>query len=142
MSTAVDTSGQATLSALEKVIPFTDIFLYDIKAVSESVHERCTAVSNKRILENLKYLSERGCAVEVRIPYVPGYNSGEISAIADLLAEIKTLTKVRVLPYHSYASSKYSALGMEHSLPESLPTEQELEAARAILRSRGINVME
>ena len=55
--TAVDTCGFVSRNALDKVIPYTDVFLYDIKAYDEDIHIRCTGVSNKQILENLKYLS-------------------------------------------------------------------------------------
>ena len=52
--TAVDTCGFAPEEALDKVLPFTDTFLYDIKAYDEDVHIRCTGRSNLQILENLK----------------------------------------------------------------------------------------
>jgi len=132
VSTAVDTCGYVSGETLDKVIPFTDIFLYDIKAIDEDVHIACTGHSNKKILENIKYLDEKGCKIEVRIPYVPNYNSGQIEKIADLLSEIKNLTKVRILPYHNFAESKYKALGMESTLPEIIPTDEKIKSAEKI----------
>ena len=58
--TAVDTCGYVSREALDKVIPYTDVFLYDIKAADESVHIKCTGVSNRRIIENLRYLDSLG----------------------------------------------------------------------------------
>ena len=52
INTAVDTCGFVPKVALEKIAPFTDMFLYDIKALDEHVHIRCTGKSNKLILEN------------------------------------------------------------------------------------------
>ena len=126
INTAVDTSGYATRDALLKVIPYTDTFLYDIKAYSPEVHGRCTGVSNEIILDNLLYLNSIGADVEIRIPVVPGFNDGEIEDIARFLAPLKSVKKIRILPYHNYARSKYDALSISSLLPERLPTSEEI----------------
>jgi pyruvate formate lyase activating enzyme len=133
--TAVDTCGFASRAALDKVIPYTDVFLYDVKAYDEDVHIKCTGVSNKQILENLIYLDSIGKDIEIRIPYVPDYNDGQIEKIARFLAPLKGITKIRVLPYHNYAGSKYEALNMANTLPGRLPTDEELEAARNLIKN-------
>lgn len=121
-------------------MPYTDIFLYDIKAYDEDVHIKCTGQSNKIILENLKYLDECGKKTEIRIPYVPGYNDDQIEKIAQFLSELKNVTKVRVLSYHNYAGSKYTSLGMANNLPKALPQEEDIEKANVTLKEYGINV--
>ena len=115
--------------AFDKVLPYTDTFLYDIKAIDEDVHIKCTGKSNKRILENIKYLDENGCKIEVRIPFVPRYNDGEIQKIADFLSTLKNKVKVRILPYHSFAASKYEALEKDNTLPDILPDEKAVKYA-------------
>ena len=140
--TAVDTCGFVPRSALDQVIPYTDIFLYDIKAIDEEVHRRCTGQTNGLILENLNYLDSRGCAIEVRIPFVPGYNDSELPAMAEVLATLKNLTGVRVLAYHNFAGSKYEALHMQNTLPSQLPTQEALAEAKQILIAKGIVVLE
>ena len=142
ISTAVDTCGFVPRSALDKVMPNTDIFLYDVKAMSPDAHIRCTERDNAIIVDNIRYLASRGARIEVRIPFVPEYNDSEIEAIADLLENVPTLTAVRVLPYHNYAGSKYSALDMENKSPDRLPTDEELARAKEILRARGIAIKE
>ena len=136
--TAVDTSGYVPRGSIDKVAPFTDIFLYDIKAYSEDVHIKCTGHPNALILDNLKYIDSLGKKIEIRIPFVPNYNDEEIEAIAELLKSLNNVTRVKLLPYHSYAASKYSALGMPCTLPERIPVEEELEAARGIIRAAGL----
>ena len=133
IQTAVDTCGFVPREALDKVLPYTDTFLYDLKAFDEDVHIRCTERSNQQILENLKYLDEQGKNIEIRIPFVPDYNDGEIEKIAHFLAPMKQIVRVRILPYHNYAGSKYQALGMEHTLPERLPTEEEIQHAKRVM---------
>jgi pyruvate formate lyase activating enzyme len=129
--TAVDTSGLTTRAVLERVTPYTGVFLYDIKAIDEEEHKKCTGVSNRAILDNLLYLDKMGAKTEIRIPLVPNYNEKEIERIADFLRPLKHVSAVRVLPYHSYAASKYEALGMKNTLPDRVPTEEELLKAKA-----------
>ena len=127
--------------ALDKVMPYTDVFLYDVKAVDSDVHKACTGRDNRQILENLRYIDSCGKKIEVRYPYVPGYNSEEAEKIGELLATLKNLVAVRVLPYHKYAGSKYASLGMESKLPDRMPTDEEVEAARETMRKLGIKVI-
>lgn len=141
ISTAVDTSGFVSKKAIDMVFPFTDVFLYDVKAFDSEIHRKATGRPNGLILENLSYINDLGGSIEIRIPYVPEYNGKEMEKIAEHLSGLKCITKVRVLPYHNYAGSKYSALGMENTLPEILPSDEEIERAAAILESYGIKVI-
>ena len=140
--TAVDTCGYASRQAVEAVMPYTDLFLYDLKAVDEEVHKRCTGVSNRPILENLRYINSCGKAVEIRIPYVPGMNDGEIEGMGGFLKDLSAVKCVKVLPYHGFAASKYEALGMENPLPRTeSPGDEVLAQAVARLRSFGLNAV-
>lgn len=139
--TAVDTSGFVSKSAIDSVLPFTDIFLYDIKAYDSATHKRATGCPNGIILENLKYINDKGGKAEIRIPLVLEYNADEIESIAKFLSTLGCITKVRVLPYHNYAASKYAALALESTLPEHLPTDDEIENAKQTLRAHGLDVV-
>lgn len=127
--TAVDTCGFVSRDAIDKVMPYTDIFLYDLKAFDEDVHIKCTGRSNKIILENMKYIDSCNKKTEIRIPYVPDFNSAEIEKLAEFMDGLKNITAVRVLPYHNYAGSKYESLGLKNNLPEMLPTNDEIKIA-------------
>lgn len=109
--TAVDTAGNVPWKSFEKILPFTDLFLYDIKAFGAELHRKDTGVSNELILENLKNLSGRADII-VRIPVIGGYNDNdeEIRQIADFLKQIK-IFKAELLPYHAMGEHKYTALG-------------------------------
>lgn len=141
INTAVDTCGDVLHEAIDAVLAYTDVFLYDIKALDEKLHLRCIGRSNRQILENLHYLSDKKVPVEIRYPFVPGYNDGEAENIADFLTRFSNITKVRVLPYHNYAGSKYAALGFENTLPAKLPEEASLNTAKACFSKRGIPVV-
>lgn len=95
--------------------------MYDIKALDDDIHIKCTGQSNKIIIDNIKYIDQSGANSEIRIPNIPGYNDGQIDKIKEFVSKFKNVTKVRVLPYHNYAESKYTALGMDNTLPEMPP---------------------
>ena len=131
--TAVDTCGFVPRKAFEKVLPYTDIFLFDIKAMDSGVHKSCTGQENGIILENIRYLDSAGANMEFRVPFVPEKNSAEIPAIGAFLKTFSRRYPVKLLPYHNYAGSKYAALGMENTLPEKLPTAEELANGERLL---------
>lgn len=133
--TAVDTAGNLPWEYFEKIIPFTDLFLYDVKAVNEQLHILETGFSNKTILENLKRLSfEYGGKIIIRIPIIPEFNAffEEIKNIADFLCGIK-YKKVELLPYHRMSEHKYEALNMTFtSYP--LPNMDDVQAYKKIFK--------
>ncbi len=132
INTAIDTCGYVSREAFDKVIPYTDTFLYDIKAIDEEVHIKCTGHSNKIILDNLKYIDSCNKNIEIRIPYVPMFNDGEMEKVSEFLKDIKNVKKVRVLPYHNYAGSKYESLGIVNNLPPKIPTDEEVILAQEL----------
>ena len=110
--TAVDTAGHIPWESFEKIIPDTDLFLYDIKAMNDEIHKEYTGVSNSLILENLARLLKSNVGVWVRVPIIPGVNDSE-----DEMKKIKSFfeangypEKVELLPYHAMGEHKYVAL--------------------------------
>ncbi len=140
--TAIDTCGFVSKEAIDKVIPYTDIFLYDIKAINESVHISATQKSNRIILDNLKYIDSIDKKIEVRIPFVPMINDKELDLIGVTLQSLKNLTKVKILPFHNFAGSKYDAIGMENTMKDiKLPTKLQIQNAVNTLSEYGIKTV-
>ena len=110
---AVDTAGNVPWSRFEAVFGFTDLFLYDIKALDDAVHRKATGVSNRLILQNLHRLNDAGKDIWIRIPLVEGVNDSdeEIKGIIQLLKPLKRVYRVDLLPYHILGSEKYASLG-------------------------------
>lgn len=141
ISVDIDTCGYVKKQIFRDIAPYTDTFLYDIKAIDPEVHKRCTGRDNALILNNLRYLCESGSRVEIRYPYVPGYNDGECEAIGVFLEGLPGITKVKVLGYHNFADGKYDALDMENTLPDVTVLAPDLERPVAILRAHGLNAV-
>lgn len=138
ISVDIDTCGYVKFEVFEKIIPYVDEFLFDLKAIDSEVHKKCTGKENQLILENLKKLDEMGCRIEIRYPYVPGYNDKECEKIGEFLAGLKNTKRIKVLGYHSFAGSKYDALGIENTLPDVKVTRDDVQKAVEILKSYGL----
>ena len=110
--TAVDTAGHIPWADFEKIISYTDLFLYDIKAMNDEIHKEYTGVSNSLILENLAKLLALKSAVWVRVPVIPGVNDTkmEMEKIKSFFETNGYPEKVELLPYHSMGEHKYAAL--------------------------------
>ena len=138
--TAVDTAGCVSFASFEEILPYTDLFLYDIKAFHEQLHIRGTGSSNSLILENLPKLLALGALVDIRIPIIQEYNGTllEMEAIADYLSPLP-VHEIRFLPYHNYGSGKYQSLARQAPRLSS-PDEDFLENAATLFQNRGMPV--
>jgi pyruvate formate lyase activating enzyme len=140
VNTAVDTCGCVEWDCFEKVQPVTDIFLFDFKHSDSSEHMKLTGQGNEKIISNLRRLSESGARIEIRIPLIPGCNDSEsnLRNTGELLGSLN-LEKVKILPYHAMARTKYEALGMPDKMPQKeTPDDIGLQRAVAILQSFGV----
>ena len=123
--TAVETAGNLPFTVFEKVMPYVELFLYDIKAIDPELHKRLTGVSNERILENAEKLTGSANDVIFRMPVVPGYNDNEIGKVSGFAKSLGA--KLELLPYHNMCSVKYAALGRDFKTAEArVPTKDEI----------------
>lgn len=115
LHTAVDTAGAVPFEWFEQIIPYTDLFLYDVKCVSEGLHRWATGVGNRRILGNARRLGEAGACIHVRTPFVEGVNADaeEAGRIADFVAGLPGVERYEPLAYHDYGLGKYELFGKE-----------------------------
>lgn len=150
LHTTIDTSGYAEQQIIEKILPFTDLFLYDLKLMDEKDHIRYTGVSNKTILENLTYLISQAKQIVIRIPVIPGItdtkkNIHEIKKfLLNQMKERKSASplKISLLPYHSIAKNKYARFHLDNKTKhlkdltkESLfPLKKEFEAEGFVVK--------
>lgn len=140
--TVVETSGYAPWPQLEAAAKWTDLFLYDIKLVDEAKSIDFTGVSNKPVVNNLKKLIQRGSNTKVRLPFVPGINSGHehLHQVANLLEEC-AVKELELLPYHNLGYAKYLNLGLKcnFTFPDR-PAATAISAAKELFTLKGINI--
>jgi len=111
--TAVDTAGNVNWESFEKILPYTDLFLYDIKAMDSKIHKTYTGVGNGLILENLARLLSKNNPVWIRVPIIKSVNDTEeeMNKIKSFFEEKGYPENIELLPYHALGEHKYTALG-------------------------------
>lgn len=134
--TAVDTAGHISWEHFERILPDTDLFLYDIKLFDPEKHKQYVGAGNELILENLKKLLERKATVWIRIPIIPGINDSmeEMEKIKAFLLRYGAPEKVELLPYHPMGEGKYRAIGKEACAFET-PTAESMQLLRSVFHS-------
>ena len=134
IQTTVDTAGCVSWSAFEAVLPYTDLFLYDVKVMDEGLHRRYTGHGNALILENLGKLLDMRKPVWVRVPVIPGVNDRKENflALKAFFSQHKLPLKTELLPYHAMGETKYAAMG-KTCHPFAVPEKETLDALAAYL---------
>lgn len=141
-NTCVDTSGYTKWENIEKILPYTDCFLYDIKAYSEEIHMAGTGCSNQRILENFKRLVQEQKKIYVRIPVIEEFNATteEMGKIAGLLQEYPVMG-VTLMPYHVLGRAKRSFIGMDLGTVYHAPSEKKMEEFQKLFLKHGVKLV-
>ena len=135
LHTAVESAASSSFSEIEKILPYLDLYLMDIKHMDSQKHKEYTGVGNERILENARKIAESGVELVIRTPVIPGFN--------DTIAHFaKTLPGVRehhLLPYHRLGMDKYDGLGRKYSLKEiEPPTKEKMEYLLSVAETSGL----
>ena len=141
----VETCGNVEYRRLERVRPYVDLFLYDIKETHPLRHSQYTGADNDMILGNLRSLHDAGADILIRLPIVPGYNDRKdhFEAIARLCRNLPLLRGVEILPYHRLGISKRERLGLHQAgLDVEPPAAETVEQWNATLRGLGMRVLD
>ena len=127
LHTAVESTANAPFENIQKILPYLDMFLMDVKHMDSAKHKEYTGADNERILQNAKTLAESGVELVIRTPVVPGFNdtAAEIRAISKVAASLPGVKEHHLLPYHRLGSDKYAGLGRAYALTEILPPPKE-----------------
>jgi pyruvate formate lyase activating enzyme len=137
---AVDTCGLAPTKTVQALVPWVDLWLYDLKVMDRSIHRQYTGQSNDLILENLSVLARLGAPIWVRMPVIPGFNDlpGNVQHTAEFLNDLG-LREIHLLSYHASGTEKAERMGLQdRSGRFNTPTEEEMNALAEQFRAQGI----
>lgn len=137
----IDTCGYVPYERFEKILPYVNTFLYDVKVMDPELHKKYMGTDNKLILENLIRLSQDGARIYIRIPTIKEVNGNEENmkeTIAFLKQHDIHPAGVNLLPYHDTGSGKYAKLDMEYKGTDlHAPDKEEMEALAALFVNAG-----
>lgn len=107
---------------VEKVLPYTDIVISDIKHMDSGIHKKYTGVPNEKIVKNLKKLISEEREFILRIPVIPNVNDdmNNIEATADFIlgelgGRVRTL---QLLSFMRLGEEKYRSLGLPYKMED------------------------
>ncbi len=134
--TAIDTAGALSFESIREAVDAADLILLDIKSIDPEMCKTLTGQDNRHALELLDYCEQTHKPVWIRQVAVPGYTlqREQLEHLRDYLKPLTCVQKTMLLPFHQLGMYKWDALRLKTPLANApIPTEQELQDARAIL---------
>ncbi len=129
---ALDTCGAPAWARYERVLPWVDLVLYDLKLMDPERHRAATGVGNEQILANARRLAAAGVPMWVRTPVIPGCTADveNIVAIGEFIRQcLPTVARWDLLAYTNLGRPKYHRLGRAYALEQApLMAREEMEA--------------
>lgn len=143
LHTCVETCGFAPEEKFRKIIPYLDMFLFDLKSLNNEVHKKWTGCSNEPILRNLDIAMDSNSQVVIRFPLMPTINDTEENLILmrDKLVELNKRKPVRIeiMPYHNFGSVKYTMTDREYEVKQlKTPTSESLRKIQKMFKDVGV----
>jgi pyruvate formate lyase activating enzyme len=139
--TAIETNGYYGSRLSDDDLDNIDLVLLGLKAWGTEKHRHLTGMDIEPTLEFGRRLAARRRPIWLRFVLVPGLTDdpGDISSIAQFAAELGTVERVEVLPFHQMGRFKWQRLGLDYSLAETQPPSVEAaERACKVFRDAGL----
>jgi pyruvate formate lyase activating enzyme len=149
IATALDTCGLTSTHTLDRLLPFTDLVLFDLKLNDPSLHLEFTGVSNKQILENLVHIRDyrrtqiRPFELWIRTPLIPGATATEENLqdvgryLVDTLNE--SVSRWELCAFNNLCRDQYKRLGLEWAYAQvPLMSAGELAHCEQIAKASGL----
>ena len=150
LATALDTCGLCSQHTLDRLLPYTDLVLFDLKLFAPALHQQFTGVSNTQILENLEHIREfirsqpHPIPLWIRTPLIPGATAADdnLAAIGGYLAARLdgTVSRWELCAFNNLCRDQYTRLGLEWAYAKTpLMTRLELAHCEQVARSCGFH---
>lgn len=137
--TAVETCGWAPEEVFRDILPYTGLFLYDLKIVDPALHLAHTGKPVEPVIRNLAFLASQGADIIIRFPLIPGITDtpGNLEDIVGIMKK-NELKQICLEPYHTLGTEKYAEHGMQYPLDETGQHERsQLASFVEFFRQRG-----
>ncbi|MCQ2406729.1 MAG: glycyl-radical enzyme activating protein [Oscillospiraceae bacterium] len=132
---AIDTTGFASWETVQKILPYTDLFLYDLKHMDSEKHKAVVAVPNEPIIDNARKIAAAGGKLQIRIPVIPLFNSDDdnLRKTAEFCAELGDAVElVQLLPYHNLGVTKYLRISDDPVAEATPPSDEFMQRVKSI----------
>ncbi len=144
--TALDTCGMVSQTQFEKVLPYADLVLFDLKVMDANTHQDYTGQQNQQILKNLKFVQEyiqsrdKPQKLWIRTPLIPDATDSldNLSAISNFLASELDgdVERWELCAFNNLCRDKYRRLGIQWQFEETqLYTQSQLDEIHSMART-------
>lgn len=137
--TAIDTSLYVATETVLDLLPFTKLFLADIKHINNEKSLNLTGANNRCNNENLEMINNKQVEIWIRYVVVPGFTDAEddLLVMADFISAMDSVTRVDLLPYHSLGSHKWKLLGLKYELDNiDPPSHERMQELKSLVERR------
>ncbi|MBO5945395.1 MAG: glycyl-radical enzyme activating protein [Clostridia bacterium] len=141
LHTAIESAASTSYDKIEKLLPYLDLYLMDIKLMDPVRHREYTGVDNALILENARRVAKSGVELIIRTPIIPGVNDNEadVAAIAGFARTLGSVREHHLLPYHRLGQDKYAGLGRSYAFRGvEPPTRERMEYLLSVAERSGL----
>ena len=149
ITTAVDTAGCCSTDSLDKILPDTDIVLFDLKEAEPEKHYQYTGQSNKKIIDNLLYIKDylienSQKILWIRTPIIPETTATirNISALGAFIANNLggLVQRWELCAFNNLCRDKYRRLGMSWQYASTpLMSKAKLERLETCAKKSGVD---
>ncbi len=144
---AIDTSGYVDFTNFEKILPYIDLILYDLKLDSNNLHKEYCGVGNIVIKENLIKLNNQK-KIWIRTPIIPDSTDSteNIKSLSKFLTDNNiNFERWELCSFNNLCAGKYSRLNLDWAyegkdLITELKMKELLEVAKANTTNKNIYV--
>ncbi len=123
IATALDTCGLCSSATLDRLLPFTDLVLFDLKIFDADLHRQYTGSSNRQILDNLLHLIDVQHSQSwpfklwIRTPLIPGATAerDNLTALGYYLGNEmgEGVERWELCAFNNLCRDQYTRLGLE-----------------------------
>jgi pyruvate formate lyase activating enzyme len=130
LHTAIETSGFLGTRVSDDDLQSLDLVILDLKSGDPETYRRVTKRELAPTLRFAERLATMGKPVWIRFTLVPGLTDApaNVEAVAKLVAPMKNVEWVEVLPFHQLGAFKWQSLALEYTLSETPAASPELVA--------------
>ncbi|MDT2712006.1 4Fe-4S cluster-binding domain-containing protein [Enterococcus dongliensis] len=143
ITVAIDTCGVAPTENFRRILPYADLFLYDLKFIDSHTHQLYTGANNHLVLENLRFFSDHQAEINLRLILLDEINADEGTAkeIIDWLTDEGIhVSEISLLPYHDFGRDKYDRLQRTCTQNFTQPSDEQVMSIKETYQAAGYQV--
>ena len=118
ISTAIETNGICSSEKMNRILPWCDWILLDIKHTDAVKHRQYTGAEPEAVFQTLSLLEACKKKVILRCPLIPGINTDEahLQKLKEIQSAFSCVKKVEIMPYHTIGAGKWKQIGLPYLL--------------------------